>query len=140
MLSSRLRGPEAGLSKRTRGSRRAGQRRSGGRHGGRPGRPSHQRSGSLDRAYRPRELAVAPEIAEELVEEDDNAGDVAARAVRAAAPRSRARPSSLLAAKAATEYVYVAQDVRRIVVVGALLFGIMFALWVLIVVLRVIPL
>ena len=36
--------------------------------------------------------------------------------------------------------MYVAQDMRRIAVVAALLFGILFALWLLIVVLRVIPL
>jgi hypothetical protein len=130
------------VSKRTRGSRRAQQRRAG-RHGARPGRPTHRRSDSAGRTYRPSELAVAPEIAEELVEEDVDdapAQEVAARAVRAAAPRGRARPSSLLAAKAATEYVYVAQDVRRIVLVAGLLFGIMFALWILIVVTKVIPL
>jgi hypothetical protein len=46
----------------------------------------------------------------------------------------------VLAAKAATEYVYVAQDLRRILVVAALLFGILFAAWLIIVVLRVIPL
>jgi hypothetical protein len=142
MLSSPLRGPEAGLSKRTRGSRRAGQRRAGGRHAGRSGRPGHQRPGSVNRAsYRPSDLAVAPEIAEELVAEGaEESPDVAARAARMAAPRSRARPSSLLAAKAATEYIYVAQDVRRIVAVAGLLFGIMFALWLLIVVLKVISL
>jgi hypothetical protein len=58
--------------------------------------------------------------------------------MRAAPARSRARPSSLLAAKAATEYVYVAQDVRRIVVVGGALFAVMLLLWVLIVVAKVI--
>jgi hypothetical protein len=81
---------------------------------------------------------VAPGIAGELVAEGaEDVPDVAARALRAA-PRSRARPSSLLAAKAATEYVYVAQDVRRIVMVGGVLFGIMLLLWVLIVVAKVI--
>ena len=61
------------------------------------------------------------------------------RASRASAGRGPSpRTSSLLAAKAATEYVYVAQDVRRIVAVGALLFGIMLVLWVLIVVAKVI--
>jgi hypothetical protein len=52
----------------------------------------------------------------------------------------RVKPGSLLAAKAATEYVYVAQDMRRIALVAALLFGILFVLWLLIVVMKVIPL
>jgi hypothetical protein len=42
--------------------------------------------------------------------------------------------------RAATEYVYVAQDMRRIIVVAVLLFGALVALWLAVVVLRVIPL
>ena len=52
----------------------------------------------------------------------------------------RIKPGSILAARAATEYVYVAQDFRRIVLVAGVLIGFLFALWVLVVVLRVIPL
>ena len=127
------------MSKRTRGSRRAGQRH-GGRGGGRSGRSGHQRQGSLARGtYRPSELAVAPEIAEDLVAEGaEDSPDLPARAARMAPTRSRARPSSPLAAKAATEYVYVAQDVRRIVMVGGALFATLLLLWVLIVVAKVI--
>jgi hypothetical protein len=55
-------------------------------------------------------------------------------------PRSRSKPGSLLAAKAATEYLYVAQDMRRILIVAALLGGVMVVLWVLLVVMRVVPL
>lgn len=43
---------------------------------------------------------------------------------------SRGRPNSLLAARGAEEYVYVAQDLRRIVVVGLLLFGLLIVAWV----------
>ncbi len=46
----------------------------------------------------------------------------------------------MLAARAATEYVYVSQDMRRILLVASGLIGILFALWLLVVVLRVIPL
>lgn len=49
--------------------------------------------------------------------------------------RARAKPGSLLASRAATEYVYVGQDLRKIVVMGAILFAILIALWVLIVLL-----
>lgn len=55
-------------------------------------------------------------------------------------PRVRVKPGSLLAAKAATEYVYVAKDMRRILIVAALLGGVMVLLWVLLVVMRVVPL
>jgi hypothetical protein len=40
----------------------------------------------------------------------------------------------------ATEYVYVAKDMRRILVVAALLAAVMIVLWVLLVVMRVVPL
>jgi hypothetical protein len=46
----------------------------------------------------------------------------------------------VLAERAATEYVYVAQDMRRIIGVSALLFGVLFALWLALIVFRVIPL
>jgi hypothetical protein len=54
--------------------------------------------------------------------------------VRSAHHRPRAKPGSALAGRAATEYVYVAQDLRRIVLVAALLFGLLVALWVVLVV------
>jgi hypothetical protein len=49
--------------------------------------------------------------------------------------RVKVKPNSLLAAKAATEYVYVGQDLRRIAIVGASLFGILLLLWIVLVVL-----
>jgi hypothetical protein len=54
--------------------------------------------------------------------------------------RARAKPGSVLAARAATEYVYVGRDLRRIAVVSIALVVIMLAAWLLIVVLGVIPL
>jgi uncharacterized membrane protein len=122
------------MSKRTRGSRRA-QRRAG-RGGSRPGRRDQR--GVSHRQYAASDLAVAPEIAEELLEEEGDREVAVERPATSVAPRSRARPSSLLATKAATEYVYVAQDVRRIVAVALALFAVMFALWILIVVAKVI--
>jgi hypothetical protein len=62
------------------------------------------------------------------------------RTIPRATPRSRVKPGSLLAARAATEYVYVSQDLKRISLIGGLLFATLFALWLLIVQLRVIPL
>lgn len=54
--------------------------------------------------------------------------------------RHRVKAGSLLAARAATEYVYVAKDMRRILVVAALLVAVMLVLWLLLVVMHVVPL
>jgi hypothetical protein len=48
--------------------------------------------------------------------------------------RVKVKPNSLLAARAETEYVYVGKDLRRIVMVGASLFGVLILLWILLVV------
>ncbi len=88
-----------------------------------------------------------PEIAEILGE--DIVADQPAEAVATlerAAPRAgtrvhhKVKAGSLLAARAATEYVYVAQDMRRILLVAGALIGVLFALWLLIVVFQVITL
>lgn len=79
-------------------------------------------------------------IAEDVVEHRPaEAAAELTRAERAAHPRTRVKPGSVLAARAATEYVYVAQDMRRILIVSSILFGVLIALWLLIVVFRVIP-
>jgi len=62
----------------------------------------------------------------------------AAPAVARSTPgRPKVKPNSLLAAKAETEYVYVGRDLRRIATVGASLFGVLIALWLVLVVLGV---
>jgi hypothetical protein len=87
------------------------------------------------------QLETAEIVAEDIVE---NRPAAAANELERSASRTyqqhRVKAGSLLAAKAATEYVYVAQDMRRIALVVAVLFGVLFALWLLIVVMRVIPL
>ena len=85
---------------------------------------------------------MAPEIAEDIVEDRPaEAAHELEKIARAASVRHRtAKPGSMLAAKAATEYVYVAQDMRRILFVAAALFGVLIVSWVLIVLLRVVPL
>jgi hypothetical protein len=80
-------------------------------------------------------------IAEDVVEERPaEAAAELGRIARTVPSRTRVRPGSLLAAKAATEYVYVAQDMRRILFVAVSLFGAMIALWVLLVMLKVVAL
>ena len=104
-------------------------------------RPADGPTGEAALEERPSQLAAAAEIAEDVVDRRPaGAADELRTIHRSTAARTRAKPGSLLAARAATEYVYVAQDVRRIVVVSAVLFGAMIALWLLVVVLRVIQL
>jgi len=55
-------------------------------------------------------------------------------------PRRRSKAAGVLAARAATEYLYVAQDMRRILAVAGALFATLVVLWLLIVVLRVVAL
>jgi hypothetical protein len=61
-------------------------------------------------------------------------------AARATHIKAKVKAGSLLAARAATEYVYVGRDMRQILVVAGALFATLFALWLLIVVWRVVPL
>ena len=118
------------MSKRSRGSRRSPTHRPGTRaplaRGTRPARPASQ-------------LTTAAEIASDAIEAEPDVAIEEPAAAVPSRPRPRGRPGSTLATRAATEYLYVAQDVRRIVVVAVILFGLMLLLWVLIVVLRVIP-
>jgi len=79
-------------------------------------------------------------MAEEVAEERPTAARAdLERVARASGPRHRIKAGSLLAARAATEYLYVARDMRRIVVVAGALFGTLLLLWALIVVARVVP-
>lgn len=88
---------------------------------------------------RPSQLEVAGVAADDVVEDRPAAAAVLDAAARSH-PRHRVKAGSLLATRAATEYVYVAKDMRRILFVAALLLSIMLVLWVLLVVMRVVPL
>lgn len=124
------------MSKRSRGSARSPAHRPGTRPG--LNRPPRTRATSAA----PSQLEAAPAIAEDVVEDRPaEAAHELERVARANLARHRtAKPGSALAAKAATEYVYVAQDMRRILLVAAALFGLLVVGWVLIVLLRVVPL
>jgi hypothetical protein len=109
----------------------------------RPGtRPTTDRSATprRPRPERPSQLEAAEVIAEDIVE--DHPAEAAAeldRVARTTHSRHRTKPNSLLASRAATEYVYVAQDLRRILAVAGLLFGVLILLWLVVVMLKVIP-
>jgi hypothetical protein len=77
--------------------------------------------------------AVAPAGAEAVAPMATPRGSAAI--ARSTPGRPKIKPNSLLAVKAETEYVYVGRDLRRIVTVGATLFGILLVLWVVLVVL-----
>lgn len=121
------------MSKKVRGPAR-NQRRSGSRQAAqRSGAPRNETS----------QLEAAEVIAEDVIEEHPaEAAQELERVARTvpAKPGVRTKPGSLLAARAATEYVYVAQDMRRILLVAGALFGTLIILWLLIVQLRIIPL
>ena len=121
------------MTKRVRTSRSTAHRRPG-------ARPQNRAKPRTD--VRPvSQLEAAAVIADDLA--DARPSEAAAeleRAARATYQSHRVKPGSVLAAKAASEYVYVAQDMRRIALVAAGLFGVLLVAWLLIVVLRVIPL
>jgi hypothetical protein len=89
------------------------------------------------------QLEVAEVVAEDIVEgKPVEAAQVLERTARTAQTRThhKIKAGSLLATRAATEYLYVSQDMRRIFLVAGALIGALLALWLLVVVLHVIEL
>jgi hypothetical protein len=91
-------------------------------------------------AERPSQLEDAEVAAEDVIEDRPAEAAAVLEASARSHPRHRVKAGSLLAARAATEYVYVAKDMRRILIVAVLLVGIMLVLWLLLVVMRLVPL
>lgn len=84
---------------------------------------------------------AAEVIADDVIEgKPSEAATELEQVARSTPARARTRPGSLLAVRAATEYVYVAQDMRRILIVAAALFGTLIMLWLLLVILRIVAL
>jgi len=128
------------VSKRTRGSQRQVPRRPGTRPA--TSRPASERPRSPSRP-----TAISSTESVEIVPAAEAAPRTAAPATadprlatRSAHHRVRAKPGSVLAARAATEYVYVIQDLRKILLVAAGLFGILVVLWIVLVVMGISPL
>lgn len=91
------------------------------------------------------QLETAEVAAEDIVEH--RPAEAANELERAAVATQRGlrvhhkvKAGSVLAVRAATEYLYVAQDLRRILFVAAGLVAVLLALWLVIVVLRLVPL
>src|SRR5687768_1147050 len=110
------------MTKKVRGAPRAHRR---------PGtRPATDRSNQPRRRpvpiERPSQLEATEEAAEDVIEDRPAAAAAVLEASARSHPRHRVKAGSLLATRAATEYVYVAKDMRRILFVAALLLVIMF--------------
>ena len=90
----------------------------------------------------PSQLEEAEIIAEDIVEDRPQEAKSELDRYTRSTQRThhKIKAGSVLAARAATEYVYVAQDLRRILVVAGALIGLLFALWLLLVVMKVIAL
>lgn len=82
------------------------------------------------RRLEPRAADPAPEATPVDAAASDPVGAGTSRSARG---RVKVKPNSLLAARAATEYVYVGQDLKRITWLGVLLFLALLAAWVLLV-------
>ncbi len=122
------------VTKRTRGAGKAPNRRPGARP--QSARPIAARP--IAAIARPSQLEAAEIVAEDVLDDKPaSAADELRSVARGASARARAKPGSLLAARAATEYVYVSQDLRKIGIVAAILFGVLIVLWLVLVVLRV---
>jgi hypothetical protein len=124
------------MAKRARGTVRPGQRRPIDRRPLTPGATgaaaaATPRTTGLSEA----ELARAAELEAQLLAEERSAEVARKRSVERVAVREAA-PSRVLAFE--DEYAYVAHDVRDIVRIAALLFTVLFGLWILIDVLEVI--
>ena len=80
------------------------------------------------------DLVVEQALAAEAVSSAP-AASVSGPDIRRSTPgRLKVKPNSLLAARAETEYIYVGQDLRKIAVVAAALFGVLLVLWLLLVI------
>ena len=128
------------MAKRARGTTtRPGQRRPIQRPAARPSSPSSRpttpdaapavttRSASLT----PEEEARAAQLEAAIVAEERRADETRrGRTQQRATPEPVARSSSPLAVAAASEYAYVARDIRRVAIVGGSLVGLLLLLWV----------
>jgi hypothetical protein len=89
------------------------------------------------------QLEIAEIVAEDIVEQHPaEAANELERTARTTSQRThhKIKANSLLAARAATEYVYVSQDLRRITIVAGTLIVSLLVLWLLLVALKVVQL
>lgn len=121
------------MAKRSRLAAKPGQRRPLQRPTGRPTEAGSRPSNSLTDA----ELARAAELEAAILAQEQAADDSRRSRDRARRPGGEAADgagstSVPLSVRAAEEYAYVKRDIRRITIVGGLLFGILAVLQVLV--------
>ena len=132
------------MAKRARGTTtRPGQRRPIQRPAARPSSPS-ARAGSPAPVAAPRPASLTPEeearaaqLEAAIVAEERQAEDTRRNRAQRPASDVPVRASSPLASAAASEYAYVARDIRRLAIVGGSLLTILIGLWVVVQVIRV---
>ena len=89
------------------------------------------------------QLGIAEVVAEDIVEHHPaEAANELERTALTSSQRThhKIKANSLLAARAATEYVYVSQDLRRIAIVAGTLMVALLIMWLLLVALKVVQL
>jgi hypothetical protein len=127
------------MAKRARGTTtRPGQRRPIQRPAARPGSPGARPAsavGASTPAPRPASLtpdeeARAAELEAAIVAEERQAENARRQRAQRATTETPVRSTSPLSAAAATEYAYVARDVRRVAIVGGTLIALLLILWV----------
>ena len=131
------------MAKRARGSVRPGQRRPIDRRPAAAATPAAAGGSAASAAPRPSGLTEAEaqraaELEAQLLAEE--------RAAESARKRTQTRTAvrevtagGTLALRAEEEYAYVARDVKRIVRVASLLLAVLFALWIVIDVAKIVP-
>lgn len=91
-------------------------------------------------APRPSDLEAAIVIADAAAATTPNVATAGPRPSSVASHQRghiKMKPNSVLAARAAQEYVYVGEDLRHIAIVGSALFGVLILLWLIVVVANV---
>jgi hypothetical protein len=128
------------MAKRARGTTtRPGQRRPMQRPAARPASPGARPSSTVGAgsavtqrptSLTPEEEARAAELEAAIVAEERQAEEARRSRAQRTNPDAPVRSSSPLAVAAASEYAYVARDVRRVAIVGGTLVGLLLALWI----------
>ena len=131
------------MAKRARGSVRPGQRRRIDRRPAPAAAPATASGTTTPAAPRPTgqteaETARAAEIEAELLVEE-RAAETARKRTQQPRTARDGGPAGTIALRAETEYAYVARDIRDIVRIVALLLSVLFGLWIVIDVLKIVP-
>jgi len=131
------------MAKRARGHVRPGQRRPIDRRPAPAATPAAAGGTTASVAPRPAglteaELARAAELEAQLLAEERAAENARTRTQPRAKASGRSAPSSL-ELRAEVEYAYVARDVKDIVRIASLLFAVLFGLWIVIDVAKIVP-